>query len=376
MLKRTFIRILLSVALFCASFAWSGWAYLHTAADPHRVEVISTAVLASPQARQEIAAPLADQIMRQAHIAGVDAPAIHDAVVATMADPNITANIIAALGSAQSKAFGVPDPRPTTIDGTALVTAVRDKIAIANPELAARIPIDSIGSIHLPEVQVPYTTTLRHLAENCTTWLATVAIGFIGLCLSLGDRKHVLRRYGTWAIIAGALWLIGPQIIMFAAHRWAHPVDAIISAAVSAATKPLIAAASLLVASGIGALVLRQFVWLGQALPGPASELEASSMSTARSRRSGRGASRVFGAPVAGAWLTPRHHIDEHNLQMQPTATVLAQQNGANRSVWESATVMTAPPELDLDPWAHFSGPAPAVGVAIPRSFAANGPDA
>jgi hypothetical protein len=376
MLKRTFIRILLSVALFCASFAWSGWAYLHTAADPHRVEVISTAVLANPQARQEIAAPLADQIVRQANIAGVDAPAIHDAVVATMADPQITANIIAAFGSAQSKAFGVPDPRPTTIDGTALVTAVRDKIATANPELAARIPIDSIGSIHLPEVQIPYTTALRHLAENCTSWLATIAIGLIALCLVLGDRKHVLRRYGTWAIIAGALWVIGPRIIMLGAHRWAHPVDAIISTAVSAASKPLTVAASLLVASGIGALVLRQFVWLGQALPGPASEIDASTLPAPRTRRSGRGASRVFGAPVAGAWLTPRHHIDEPELQMQPTATVLVQQNGANRSVWEASTVMTAPPEVELDPWAHFSGPAPAVGVAIPRSFATNGPDA
>ena len=45
MLGRMASRVLTSLALLCATFAWAGWVYLRTIGDPARSEKIATAVL-------------------------------------------------------------------------------------------------------------------------------------------------------------------------------------------------------------------------------------------------------------------------------------------------------------------------------------------
>ena len=68
-------------------------------------------------------------------------------------------------GVRESAVVGVPDPRPGTIDGALLLTAVRDHLALASPEVAGLVPtelFDEMGE-HLAKVGHEYGTTTGRL---------------------------------------------------------------------------------------------------------------------------------------------------------------------------------------------------------------------
>ena len=249
----------MGVALLCASFAWSGWVFLHSVGDPHRAERIANSILHDPAARAEIAAPIADQIVQNFALPAADKASIAQTVSDVLDNPDIVGNFIAAFGSAQANALGVNDPRPTTINAGTLINAVRDRLAASQPQLAALIP-DSNASIDLPKVQSPVIARVRSIANTWTTYLALIAVALIVGVMILGDRRRALRSYGFWAIFTGAFWAIGPRLAPWFAHQTAPNADAIVGATVNAVAGPITMAATILVVSGIVALVVRYTV--------------------------------------------------------------------------------------------------------------------
>ncbi|MCU1399501.1 MAG: hypothetical protein JWN62_2610 [Acidimicrobiales bacterium] len=268
LLRQVITRLVMGIALLCGSFAWSGWVFLHSVGDPHRAERIATSILDSPSARAEIAAPIADQIVQNFALPASDKTAIADTVAQVLGDPTLAGNFIAAFGSAQANALGVNDPRPTTINAGALINAVRDRLAASQPELAALIP-DSNASIDLPKVQSPVIARVRSIASTWTTYLALIAVALIIGVMILGDRRRALRSYGFWAIFTGAFWAIGPRLAPWFAHQAASNTDAIVGATVDAVAGPITLAATVLVASGIVALVVRYTVLADRHQPDP-----------------------------------------------------------------------------------------------------------
>ncbi len=362
MLSRTITRIVLGAALLCATFAWAGWAYLHTVADPDRVEGVAAAVLADPAARLELAAPLADRIVTQTGIDPAYAPLIRDAAAGSMADPRVAANMTDALGSSHSQALGVPDDRPTTIDGTILVEGVRAQLAITHPDLAPLLPADAVGDIALPAVQPPFVAGLRTLAETITTWLALTAATLLLVCVATGDRKYTFVRYGLWAIVTGAFWVIAPYVAVLAVRKWAPGADSALSAAIGAATKTVTVAASILVVSGVGALVLRVFAGLDRAdshpsnRPARAQRAAGAVSRLGPSRRQSGAATRRTPVPA------PRQSPARSPLDVEPTRVHPA---AGTRPIADDSTPRPTPPASpvdEIDPWAMYSGPAPATG--------------
>lgn len=260
MVRQMITRLVVGVALVAASCAWSGWVFLHSVGDPHRAERIANAILDSSDARDEIAGPITDQLLEQVGIDPTQKAIVRDAVASVLGDPTVVENFVAAFGSAQANALGVDDPRPTTIDVGALTTAVRERLAPTQPQIAALIPT-SAATIDLPTAKTGAVKSLRTLAERWTTLLGVGSFLILVLMMIVGDRRSVLRSFGFWAIMTGAFWAIGPRLVPWLAHQSAPDADALIKATVTAVAGPITAAATALVVVGITALIVRALVF-------------------------------------------------------------------------------------------------------------------
>jgi hypothetical protein len=251
-------RTLTSLALLCATLAWTGWVYLHTIGDPHRIEAMATAVLHDSGARAQIAHAITDQLMS---IAGMDPgqqSLVEAAVDVSLSDPRIAENVISALGSAHANALGVNDSRPTIINTSALLAATRDHLAVVAPEIAALLPDGAAADITLPKYHPPGAGTLRSLALPATTLFATVGALLLGAAFVLGERRRTLRRVGTWAVLQGIGWLVVPKLIVAAARQWAPNYADIIAVVARVSARSIAPAAAALVIGGLVALV----VWI------------------------------------------------------------------------------------------------------------------
>lgn len=427
MIRAAVTKLITGIALFCASVAWTGWAYLHTVADPHRTERVADAVLADPAARLELAQPLAEQIVERAQLDEARTPELRDAVMAAMADPRIVANLTDAVGSAHARSFGVPDPRSGTIDGGLLVGAVRDHLAVAAPDLAGLVPADLVGDLTVPEFELPFAAGIRDAAETATAWLGAAAIGLLTFALIAGDRRRTLRRVGIWAIATGLFWAVAPRLFVLAARAFAPSVDATLSAALWAATSTVTVAATVLVGLGVAALVGARLLRFADAdrvaelRPGrrsahserlPVRRAGAGDHTGSPSRPAGpttvvpvAPGTRATPAPPAPAPSPPRPGIPGLPTSVMPVSaggpgpaaqpttalpgvpddpTTVLRRAGSGDPVAPPAGVPGAPvppvvgagspgafegDDLGLDPWVHFGGPAvdPETGEPLPR---------
>ena len=254
--RPTLTRLILSITLLCASIAWGGWVFLHSVGDPHRAERIAMAILDSPEARDEIAAPFTDQLVNYAPLDAESQAKLRSVVSDVLADPRIVDNFVAAFGSAQASALGVDDARPASIDVGQMVEIVREHVAVQFPELAAQIPATT-EKIEIPKVTTSAIGNLRDLANTWTIWLALLSFCSLVALMIFGDRRVVLRSFGFWAILTGAFWAIGPRLVPVLAHSYAPQADAVIKAMVNAVATQITTTATILVVCGILAFVAR-----------------------------------------------------------------------------------------------------------------------
>jgi hypothetical protein len=255
-LRPLLTRFLVSITLLFASLAWGGWVFLHSVGDPHRFEQIATSILGNTNARSEIARSVTDQLTNINLLTPQQQTAVRGAVADALADPRIVDNFVAAFGSAQSSALGIPDPRPSAIDVGALVAVLREHLAATQPALAASIPI-STQTVELPKIKINALADLRKAANTWTVWLALLSVTSLVVLMIFGDRRVVLRSYGFWAILTGAFWAIGPRLAPWIAHRSAPQADGLVKATIDAVAGPITTAATILLISGVIAFVVR-----------------------------------------------------------------------------------------------------------------------
>ena len=255
-LRPLLTRFLVSITLLFASLAWGGWVFLHSVGDPHRFEQIATSILGNTNARSEIARSVTDQLTNINLLTPEQQTAVRGAVADALADPRIVDNFVAAFGSAQSSALGIPDPRPSAIDVGALVAVLREHLAATQPALAASIPI-STQTVELPKIKSNALAELRKAANTWTVWLALLSVTSLVVLMIFGDRRVVLRSYGFWAILTGAFWAIGPRLAPWIAHRSAPQADGLVKATIDAVAGPITTAATILLISGVIAFVVR-----------------------------------------------------------------------------------------------------------------------
>jgi hypothetical protein len=256
MLGRMASRVLTSFALLCATLAWAGWVFLNTIGDPARSEKIATAVLEDEASSEQIASSFALQFVRASGIDRSNIDLVEGAIAAALDDPRITTDVIDAFGAAHANALGVEDTRSTTIDANAMVAAVRDRLAVVSPEIAAQLPDGVLPEITLPKYHPPGISSLRSAADAATSLLAIVAGLLVVVAFAFGDRRGVLRRVGIWGVCSGVAWTLVPLAIVGAARAWASDVDKIVEAAMRESTSGVMPVAIALVVGGVVAVVV------------------------------------------------------------------------------------------------------------------------
>ena len=256
MLGRVAGRMLTTAALLCATLAWSGWVFLHTIGDPHRVERIAEAVLDDDAATAQISATLTEQIVSAVGLSPSNEALVAASVAKALQDPAVSEDLIGAIGAAQANALGVDDPRSTAIDVAGLMAATTGYVAAVDPELAASIPVGSISEVTLPRVQPPGVGALRDLADRTTGVLAGLAVVLLAASFQFGDRRHTVRRFGVWGILSGLGWMVLPLLAVAAARQWAPDQATILSVVVRSSGAAVLPAATGLVVVGIAAVAI------------------------------------------------------------------------------------------------------------------------
>jgi len=263
---RAVAGVVTAIAILAASVAWAGWVYLHTVADPTRSNRIAHAILDNPAARHELAADISDSLATAANKAlasrhvtttvdGGD-PTLQAAVEGALSDPRIAANIVDAITAEHARVLGATPANPAVIDTGQLVTAVRTRLAPADPELARILPTVAPAQVKLPVVKIPYARQARQWAQRWVHVLALGAVAGLLLALLIGDRAAVLRRWGIWAIGAAASWAVLPPLAVWAGNAWAKSQAAVIRAVVRGATGGVNAVAITLGLAGAAAVAL------------------------------------------------------------------------------------------------------------------------
>ena len=339
-------------------------------------------MLETPAARAEVADVLADQLVERTGIPPDSAPTVSQAVEEALADPRVAQNLIDAFGSEHARALGVDDPRPTSIDTQAIVTAAQEHLAVAAPSIAAALQTALSGVVipplELPDLHTDSAGRLRDAADSATTSLAIVAVALLVAAFVVGDRRHVVRRFGTWAVFSGIGWLAGPYLVAAIAKQMSD-FDATIDAIREAVQGPVITGAIVLVAAGAVAL----FAWM---MP----IWQWSDVDGGRRTAGGRARRAVDAAPAGAArtarsrWRHPRPHphcVRPMSMSSRPQPTLSSPSSSRRTSSRPSSTATSnrrtssrrqqpygaAPPPATV--------PTPAAGATAERRPAAEDQD-
>src|SRR3954469_8408304 len=205
MFRRLFATLLTAAALLCASGAWLGWLFQHTAGDPGRSQQLAAAVLADPTARHELAGDLAVAVAGAANDAlvktfGPQVPVRldgHDPQVRTvadsvLADPQFAAMITGAVAAAHANALGVTPQQPVVLDTAIVTTAARQYLATVDPALAAQVPTIPSSPMSLPAAEIPVASQVRVATDHWVPRLELIAITCVIGALVFGERAKVL----------------------------------------------------------------------------------------------------------------------------------------------------------------------------------------
>ena len=252
-MNRILSRLLVRVAIALASLAWAGFVFTQTVGDPGRGERIASAVLADPDARAEVTAPITGSVMTATGVPPEHRPLVEGQVDRFLSDPQGARSFIDPFAGSWARLLGEHDPRPTEFDVApflaqfAVTASVPDGIVL--PE---RLPVSGVP---LPRTQLDWMDDVRAAIDAAVLPLALAAAALFAMAFAIGDRARVLRRLGVWAILAGLVWVAVPPVVVWAARRWATGADAVVSVAVDEAITGLLPVALALVVGGALATV-------------------------------------------------------------------------------------------------------------------------
>lgn len=188
-------------------------------------------MLADPDARAEVVAPISSAIVTSNGLPPDTQPFVTAQVDRVLRDPAGARAFIDPFAGSWARMLGEDDPRPTEFDLAPLV----DVLVATTPGLdAAGLPTDRfvVPAVPLPRSDVPGVGAARRTIAATTIPLAILALAGLLVGLVSAERRWVLRRFGLWAVLAGAAWVAFPPMITWAARRWATGADAVIAVAV------------------------------------------------------------------------------------------------------------------------------------------------
>jgi hypothetical protein len=288
--RRSITWALCLVGIVLGSVAWSAWVFLNTWADPSTTERVTEAVLADPEARDEVLAPVRDQVRSMIPAeAGVSDAQIDAALDSVLADPAARDRV--------ADAFVGPGGSVRIAEAR---TAFGDEIARRQPELAPIVQA-SPPQLRLPDLS--FADRARDLARASVIWLALASIGAFGLSTIFGDPRRTARRFGVWAASMGLVWVAGPPIAARLARAATSSLDATVDVVVHAYARPILLPAIALTIAGALAVVV-------SFAPSTTRTISASARTAPRSapaaRRGGGWQTSVASAPVRPSVPGPR----------------------------------------------------------------------
>lgn len=207
-------------------------------------------MLADPEARAEVVAPIASAIVTSNGLPPDTQPFVTAQVDRVLRDPAGARAFIDPFAGSWARMLGEDDPRPTEFDLVPLV----DVLVATTPGLdAAGVPTDRfvVPAVPLPRSDVPGVGAARRTIAATTIPLAVLALAGLAVGLVSAERRWALRRFGLWAVLAGAAWVALPPMITWAARRWATGADSVIAVAVEEGVSGLRPVAVALAATGL-----------------------------------------------------------------------------------------------------------------------------
>ena len=226
MFRRWITWVLCLAAIVAGSVAWAGWVYLNTWADPDTTTRVTDAVLDDPGARDEVLAPVRNQVMSAIPVEfGVTQDQVDAALVAVLTDPSARARIADAFVSEAG-----------TLNFDAASAAFGSELARTQPQLAPIIE-QTPTDLSLPDVST--STSLRDTADDWVWRLALVSALLFVASFVIGDARRTARRFGYWAVATGFLWVVGSPIATWLAPRISTSVDDTATVVVREYTAPI-----------------------------------------------------------------------------------------------------------------------------------------
>ena len=210
MARRGLSRLLVSLALFVGSLAWTGFTLQNTVFDSSRSKDVVTVLLDNDAVRHALLQQVvnaADGALPAELRAQVKLEELTTAASNALDNPQVRTTIEAALVDSHRYIIGDID-QPPVIDAALVDGVVREQLALVRPDLAAVVP--SLGPIRidLPTAGLTPIQKTRDLATSLTPLLAMAALcaAVAGVVIS-PDKPATLRRIGFWAVSIGAIWI-------------------------------------------------------------------------------------------------------------------------------------------------------------------------
>ena len=231
--------------------------FVHTVGNPDRTADIAAAVLADDEARAEVVAPVVAAVMRTTGLPAEQQPLVASEVDRILRDPDGARTFIDPFVGSWATSLGIDDDRSTQLDVSRLV-ALSPALAALQPP-TGDLPLPQVGSadgVPLLAGGYGWVGGFDRIASASIIPLSILAVVLAGVALAIGDRRRTLRRFGGWAVLAGAIWVVLPPIVVWAARRWVTGADAVVKVAVGAAMSGLTMPALVLVLGGAGAITM------------------------------------------------------------------------------------------------------------------------
>ncbi len=307
-MRRGLAALILGISLLIGSIAWGGFVLSRTILDPERSDRLATQLFDNPQLRSALTDRLADGFERTLPPeAGVDRTSIDAAAAIALDDPRVQELVRDGLVRAHQNALN-GETEDTTLDVTAVGSALRDAFVGERPELAGVVPEAPAVEVVLPTRGLSFLGTIRNFVLRVTwiTGVLAVAGALIALIVTT-NRAAVLRRVSIWAFFAAGFWLLVGFGVPWLVERLAPTASEIAAAAIDVFFGAMIPPAIAMGVFAAGLLAL-SFVWAGAAaMDGPVRRPRQAAPDTAspaattpstRATSSPTGVTRTVQAPL------------------------------------------------------------------------------